>query len=330
MISTAILCVDDEEVVTNTLRTLLVQNLKEVTIVEVATSAEEALEIINEFKNDGIELLAVISDYIMPIIRGDELLVKIHQTLPKIKKIMLTGQSDISGVTRVINEADLYRFIEKPWNNEDLLLTISGAITAYKTELELERQHALLQEINEELEEKIAERTRELEEKNIELQRLSNTDQLTGLYNRLKLDTCFSSELSRAGRTEIPFSVAIIDIDNFKLVNDQYGHLVGDTILIEFANLLKNRVRVTDIVGRWGGEEFLIILSATDLSGACQFAEQTRRSVENNNFTDVGRVTASFGVSAYQNGDTIKSLVHRADQALYQAKNNGRNQVEKL
>lgn len=317
----AILCIDDDEMVTSALRTLLTNNFKEIQMIDIAQSADEAMEVLDEFEEDGVELKVVIVDYIMPNIRGDELLVKIHKRLPRTKKIMLTGQSDISGVKRAINDADLYRFIEKPWHNQDLLMTIKNAILAYDNEIRLEKQNLALKQMNEDLEIKVAERTKALE-------KLSITDQLTGMYNRLKLDQEFERELNRGNRYGTPFSIILLDLDKFKSVNDTFGHQAGDQTLKETANILLGYGRKTDIIGRWGGEEFLIICPENDLAGAMDLAEIFRNMIETHNFSGIGQMTSSFGVTTYREGDKIQTMMERVDAALYQAKNKGRNCVE--
>lgn len=321
MNKTAILCVDDESIVTGALRDFFSNNLPSNQIVEIAHSAEETFEVIDELKEDGIELQVIIADYYMPKVRGDELLIEVHRKLPQAKKIMLTGQSDVPGIKRAINEADLYRFIEKPWDNDDLLLTVKGAIHAYNNERTLELQNESLKKLNEELELKVAERTKKLEIQAI-------TDPLTGIHNRLKLDQEFKTELERAMRYKTPFSTIMLDLDKFKNVNDTYGHQVGDQTLKETAKILVENCRKVDIVGRWGGEEFLILCPETDLSGANNSANNLREIIEKKNFPVIEKITASFGVSSYRDGDDLQSVLGRADQALYQAKEKGRNRVE--
>ena len=328
MENSAILCVDDELMVTAAIRTVLEQHLKEVPIIETAQSAEEALEVVEGFAEDGIEMPVVIADYIMPNMRGDELLVELHERLPRTKKIMLTGQSDVAGVKRAINEAGLYRFLEKPWHNDDLLLTLRGALHAYTTEGELERQNERLRRLNDELEAKVEARTRQLAERNRELVYLSSTDRLTGLCNRLKLDEGLEEALALARRYATPFSLVLLDIDKFKSVNDTHGHQVGDTTLVELAGLLRRHVRETDLVGRWGGEEFLVVCTETGFDGAVSLAEHLRRNIAGHDFPVIGHKTSSFGVTEYRDGDGIETMVARADAALYRAKESGRNRVE--
>ncbi|MBU4440228.1 MAG: diguanylate cyclase, partial [Firmicutes bacterium] len=175
--------------------------------------------------------------------------------------------------------------------------------------------------------------TRDISERKImeeEILRLSITDKLTQSYNRLKLDETLEQQFERSKTEAIPFSIIILDIDHFKLVNDTYGHQVGDRVLIELVAVLTKNVRSDDIVGRWGGEEFLIILPETNLSDGLHVAEKLRGVVETYRFTTAGQVTISLGVSAYWDDLTPESIVSRADTALYQAKENGRNRVEFL
>ncbi|MBF0255651.1 MAG: diguanylate cyclase [Gammaproteobacteria bacterium] len=168
---------------------------------------------------------------------------------------------------------------------------------------------------------------RKLRRLNHELERLSVTDKLTGLYNRIRLDQAFEEELQRARRSQPPFSIILVDVDFFKRVNDVHGHQRGDQVLQTFAQLLLKHTRQIDLVGRWGGEEFLIICPHTDLSGARNLAENLRLQVEQLIFPAGLRLTASFGVASFSEGDSASSMTARADSALYRAKEGGRNQV---
>jgi diguanylate cyclase len=148
------------------------------------------------------------------------------------------------------------------------------------------------------------------------------TDPLTGVNNRRGLDDTLSGQLAMMSRYQSGFSLAIFDIDHFKLVNDQQGHLHGDRVLQELARLFDECVRETDIVARYGGEEFVVVMPHTDMAGACTFAERLRCQV-----AERLTVTVSGGVTAAQEGDTPESLIARADAALYSAKTAGRNRV---
>lgn len=168
---------------------------------------------------------------------------------------------------------------------------------------------------------------RKLASLNRELARLSVTDQLTGLFNRLRLDEALEHELQRSLRTGLPFSVVLLDLDHFKAVNDTHGHQVGDRVLVEVAQLLRANTREIDVVGRWGGEEFMVVCPHTNQEGAALLAEKLCQAIGSHVFPVVGQRTASFGVSCHQSGDLAKDLVARADTALYEAKQAGRNRV---
>ncbi len=170
--------------------------------------------------------------------------------------------------------------------------------------------------------------TEELEQTNQMLKRLSVTDKLTGLYNRQKLDQALIDEFKRVERYDQDLSLIILDIDHFKSVNDTYGHLAGDRILIEISKILIQDNRKTDIIGRWGGEEFMILLPNTNETAALCVAEKIRLAIELAVFPEVGQITSSFGVTSYVLEDCIENLIYRADKALYKAKYHGRNQVQ--
>lgn len=159
------------------------------------------------------------------------------------------------------------------------------------------------------------------------LENISRTDQLTKISNRMNLDDVLQQRYSRFNRTNENCSIILIDIDFFKSVNDEYGHLVGDTVLVEFAKILKAHIRLEDTLGRWGGEEFLIILPSTSLEQAIIIANKLCKMVSQNIFTTIGNKTASFGVSTFEKSLSIENIIDKADKALYHSKENGRNQV---
>ena len=160
-----------------------------------------------------------------------------------------------------------------------------------------------------------------------ELKRLSVTDNLTQTYNRTKYREVIKKELERTKRSSSPLSVAMFDIDHFKEVNDTYGHAAGDYVLKTLSQIAKGNMRDIDYLIRWGGEEFLVIALDTDLRGAEVLAEKIRKAIENYSFDKVGRVTVSFGVTQFKQDDTEDSFMKRADDALYQAKEKGRNRI---
>jgi len=188
----------------------------------------------------------------------------------------------------------------------------------------IEEKIPVLEENNKALELELKIR-RELEE---ELQRVATVDSLTGLYNRRKFEATLDYEVARNKRYPVGLSLILVDIDYFKNVNDTYGHDVGDKVLQDFAGLLKKSIRKTDIAGRWGGEEFMIILPESSASTACAVAEKIRKNIESAAFDTIGKMTASMGVCLMGGSDEADSLIKRADIALYEAKRNGRNMVQ--
>lgn len=182
-----------------------------------------------------------------------------------------------------------------------------------------------IQSYQKDLEEKIDLRTRELQQAKEEIEAISITDQLTGLYNRRHLDVVLEQLHQTYERYHTPFSVAIFDIDYFKYINDSFGHQVGDKVLCTIADILKAHSRTIDIVGRWGGEEFLIIYPNLDEPEALIAAKNLRRAIATKYFDIAGWVTISGGVSSYQ--ESLNNTLKRADDALYLAKNEGRDQV---
>lgn len=158
---------------------------------------------------------------------------------------------------------------------------------------------------------------------------ISITDALTGIFNRLKLDEVLKSEHRRYTRYGQKFAAILFDIDYFKKVNDTYGHLIGDKVLQEMSALGKKHLRDTDVLGRWGGEEFMIIAPSTDSAGATFLAEKLRQAIEDYEFTTAGNITASFGIAVIKEDEKqgFDHLLKRMDEALYKAKEQGRNRV---
>jgi len=174
----------------------------------------------------------------------------------------------------------------------------------------------------------LQEAVRDLDVKNRMLEILSRTDRLTSLANRHRLEESLHAEVLRSKRYDAPLSVIMIDLDRFKEVNDTFGHQVGDTVLVSIAEILKHKARETDVLGRWGGEEFLLLCPETPLELCVEIAERLRRDLSERPVPEVGIVTASFGVAAFEQGDDQFSLLRKADEAMYLAKSKGRNRVE--
>lgn len=153
------------------------------------------------------------------------------------------------------------------------------------------------------------------------------TDALTGVLNRFALHQILAQEIERSARFHKPFSVAIFDLDHFKNINDTYGHLEGDAVLAALSKLVREHIRTIDYIGRWGGEEFLLIMPETDKDAARHIAERLRGQISDNNFGKVNKITVSFGVTTYELGQSLEETLSRMDNALYQAKEKGRDLV---
>jgi two-component system cell cycle response regulator len=166
------------------------------------------------------------------------------------------------------------------------------------------------------------------------LERLATFDSLTGLYNRRAILGKLRELINLANRYKEDFSLSMLDIDHFKKVNDRYGHLAGDEVLEKLANLIRRNVRDTDIVGRYGGEEFIIILPKTALSSSWVVAERLRIIIEKAEMKDsagnVFAITVTQGLAGWERDEDAASLISRADEALYKAKGKGRNRVQIL
>ncbi len=174
-----------------------------------------------------------------------------------------------------------------------------------------------------------------LHSRNMEIQTLVITDKLTGLYNRHYLNTVMEDEVIRCSRKEYQFSILMIDVDNFKTLNDNYGHLFGDKVLSKLGKLIKSNIRNYDKAFRFGGEEFVVILPETDQTIAWMVAERIRESFAQNTFTvttsesvekEITR-TLSIGIASYNEGLSVEDLVKYADMAMYTAKSQGKNRV---
>jgi diguanylate cyclase (GGDEF)-like protein len=193
-----------------------------------------------------------------------------------------------------------------------------------------ERQYRELVALRHELERRVADRTRELEEVNRQLAEASRTDALTGLPNRRGFLELAGHELERSGRAGDPCNLLMIDLDHFKEINDRHGHAAGDAVLRHVASLLRVVLRAQDVVARWGGEEFIVLLPDTASAAAAGVAEKVREALASSRWEHGGVVeglTGSFGVAAHRHGQPLELTIAEADRALYRAKEAGRDRV---
>ena len=437
-----IICVDDDESVLNSLGEQLVRSFGQDYAIEMASSGEEALELLLELETDGVEIPLIISDQIMPRMKGDQLLTQIHALYPKPLKIMLTGQVDTEAIVNTVNAAKLYRYITKPWDETDLILTVKEALRRYTQEQQLAKQNQTLRQMNEELEKSLAllkatfestadgilvidsnGRVGNFNHKFVEiwnipdsivvtknsdraleyaLEQLTNPDSflsniremdtqstpasyellelknnkiiecysqpqwfegesvgkvwsfrditerkqaeeyvrhqarhdfLTGLSNRVQFNERLSEVLATAQQTENLLAVLFIDLDRFKLVNDTLGHAIGDLLLQVVVERLTGCLRSGDLIARWGGDEFTLLLPKISCpDDASAIAQRILKSL-NPGFNIEGHhihITGSIGIAVYpQDGQDAETLIKNADAALYRAKEGGRNDFQR-
>lgn len=278
--------------------------------VEAATDGQQALDVVHASPPDLILL-----DVMMPSIDGNEVARRIKQNplLPFIPIIMQTAldstESKVEGL-----EAGADDYITKPIEFAELKARVRSMLRIKRLQEELE------------------ERERQLLEANERLRHMSRTDGLTGLENRRSIERLLEKSFAHGERLSEPLSCVMSDLDRFKSVNDEYGHQAGDAVLKQFAAILKKAAREIDAVGRYGGEEFIVLLPGTVLDAAVTFAERVRKEVEAHTFVFDGgsiRRTVSFGVAGWPHPriQSCEALVRAADDALYVAKETGRNRV---
>jgi len=321
-----VLVVDDEPEITESVSDLLEPDYEVLT----AHSADEALGML-----DANGVAVILTDQRMPNGTGAELLARSLDVAPETTRILFTGYSDISAVIEAVNEGHVYRYVAKPWHPEELRAIVRQGMERHQLVFENRRLLEELTRANEELERRVQDRTRKLREQNEALheareriEQLSRKDGLTGVVNRRRLDEVLLLEVERAQRYQAPFAVVMADLDHFKAVNDRYGHTVGDQVLTAAAGVFQRVARMTDVVGRYGGEEFLVVLPNTRLSQALVLAERMRLALREAPVAFRPEpVTASFGAAQWEHDDTVTTLVDRADAALYEAKRAGRDRV---
>jgi diguanylate cyclase (GGDEF)-like protein len=278
--------------------------------IETASNGEEALRMVHENPPHLILL-----DVMMPLLDGYEVSrrIKRDRELPYIPIILVTARDSTQDKVEGL-DAGADDYLTKPVNFPELEARVRSMLRIKRLQDELDQKN------------------RELELANKRLRKLSITDGLTDLFNHRHIHELLHEEFERTRRSGEPLAVAMLDLDRFKQVNDTYGHPTGDVILYETARILRETAREIDMVGRYGGEEFVVILPGTDEEAAEQFAERVRVAVAEHQFRDEAnevRMTISGGVSSFP-GVGIEHpdvLVKRADEALYAAKESGRNRV---
>jgi diguanylate cyclase (GGDEF)-like protein len=267
--------------------------------VHVARSGQHALQSVREHPPTLILL-----DILMPGMDGLEVCRQL-KSLPvsrDIPIVFLTAVDSMGAKSRAFDQGGV-DYITKPFELFEVLARVDTHVRMRRLQLLLQAQ-------------------------NRELQRLATSDPLTGLMNRRSFQEHARLRLEESERYGIPCCLGICDIDRFKPINDRYGHDVGDRVLRGIAQRLAERIRGADLIARWGGEEFTLLLPSTPVGAGEILIDQLRKLIGDSPFPPVGLVTASFGLTEFTAGDDLDSLLKRADRALYAAKRSGRHRVE--
>jgi diguanylate cyclase (GGDEF)-like protein len=292
-----ILIADDSMVVRAVLRRQLEADGH--TVVEAVDGAE-AIDACREYRPD-----VVLLDVEMPVLDGHATLQKLKADpeLKDIPVVFLTGRVDTADVVNGLR-LGAHDYLRKPFEANELMARVSAALRT-----------KWLQD--------------ELRARNAELDRVSRIDMLTNIYNRRHLDEHMRQAISSARRHGKTVGVLLVDIDHFKHVNDHHGHLAGDEVLKEVAARLQATMRVEDALGRWGGEEFIAVLSDTPAEKVGVLAERMRQVIAATPFVlkDGSKIKVTVSIGHTDGTEDAEALVHRADDALYVAKGAGRNQV---
>lgn len=248
-------------------------------------------------------------------------LIFISQLSDKVTKPIIQLTKEIKAV--VNSKREYFEGVD----SNDEIGQLSKAFQSSFNKIRLHTVH--LEEMVNQRTEEISSKNALLNEQNIKLEELVSKDPLTHLYNRRAFMSLLDKELSRAKRHSSTTTLAILDIDHFKKVNDTFGHNIGDEVLCRFANELVNNMRLEDLICRWGGEEFVVLLWGTTADDAFSSMNQIRENISNVEFDTVGKVTFSTGMATMEKAEDFKSWLHRADEALYKAKESGRNCIVK-
>ncbi len=324
----SLLVVDDEPYILPTVAALLADEFD----VIIADSADAAEEVLTRRHVD-----LILSDQRMPKRTGVQLLEWVRLHHPKTLRLLMTGYAELEDAVQAINRGQVYYYLLKPWRTEDLQQVLRNAADRVRLERNRDELMEQLRRLNQELERRVTERTRELEEANTllqqrtrEFERLILIDPLTGLFNRRAVEGLAVAELRRHNRYSNPLAIGIIDVDFFKRINTEFDLPGGDEALKGLSRILTTSLRDVDSVGRIGGEEFLIIARETNAEGAAVIAERIRSTVATTPLEYMQHrigITVSLGFAVAETGvqSEYAPMYQLAASALSAAKRAGRN-----
>ena len=297
-------------------------------------TAEQGIEIMGQRAFD-----LFIVDKNLPGQSGLDFLRYTKETCPDVDVILMTAYADMSSVLAAL-DAGVYDYLVKPFPSiDDVIKKVQRALEKRRILLEnrhlvkyLTQANAQIEDMNRHLEAQVHERTQQLQDANSRLEQLTLTDDVTGLFNQRFLHSRLEEEYQRARRYNSGLSVMMLDLDHFKDVNDTHDHIFGSRVLRRVGELLRNGVRDTDMIIRYGGDEFVILLPHTTGRDALIAAERLRAAIESTDVGDDGdswHGTVSVGLASLEDSDadSPRELLRAADQALYKAKAEGRNRV---
>lgn len=316
---------------------------KEGYYVYTSSSAEELDKVL---ENEDIHI--VLLDVVLPDKTGYEVCRSIRKKSQNnsMQIVLISGVEDIDYHEKAL-EAGADDFIKKPFSVLELQFRIRAAVIRWRNQQNLikereffrkavaeeERLSSVVLDQNrylKEANEKIRKLNEELARANKELEKIASYDMLSGLLNRRSLDNKVSIEIERAVRLNVPLSGIMIDIDHFKQVNDNYGHQCGDLVIMKIGKICNSQLRKYDYAGRYGGEEFFIILPNTKGEQALHIAQRFKEGIENLSLeceNEIIKVTVSMGIAQFNPEETRAKWIKRADQAMYRAKQTGRNRI---
>lgn len=328
-----LLIVDDEEEYLDLMSEILI---KEGYTIFIAKSGPEALELLKESI-----IHIVLLDILMPTMLGFTVCQKIrklYNTRP-IQIILVSGLVDDMYLEQAL-EVGGDDFIHKPIIPIELQRRMKAAVVRLRSQMKIYSEREILKETVAEKDnqhktlkkeyETIKKKNIELASSNKELKNKVRFDILSGLLNRMSLFDTIDSEIERAIRSSMPLTGIMMDIDHFKRVNDNFGHQVGDVVIQKIGEMLKATKRIYDHAGRYGGEEFFMVLTNSTLQQGYIIAERFRKSLEETPIScsnKTVRVTVSMGISQYRLGESRDAWIERADKAMYKAKRMGRNRI---